>query len=89
MIRQRPDSGILHRGDRLRLVVSRGPHLVQVPGVVGFGEEAATEELTAAGFEVDVQPYEPANLGFHIVADQSPGEDEQAPFGSTVTIYVL
>ncbi|MEJ7690913.1 MAG: protein kinase [Nocardioidaceae bacterium] len=37
VIRQRPDDGTGHRGDKIRLVVSRGPHLVEIPDVIQRG----------------------------------------------------
>jgi serine/threonine-protein kinase len=88
VIRQSPDHGVRYQDDVVRLVVSRGPHLVEVPRVISYGEEAAREALADAGFEVDFQEYEP-NLGFHIVADQSPGAGEMAPFGSTIVVYLI
>jgi serine/threonine-protein kinase len=88
VIRQSPSGGQLYDGDRVRLVVSLGPHLVEVPGVKGYGEDAAREALEEAGFEVDFQDYQPS-LGFHIVADQSPGAGDMAPFGSTIVVYLI
>ncbi len=56
VISQSPSSGTLYRGDTVRLVVSKGPELVEVPGgLVASGVDAATERLEALGFEVDVE----------------------------------
>ena len=88
VIRQRPAEGTGHRGDAITLVVSRGPHLVEVPDVYGQGAEAAKTTLTDQGFTYKEERYS-TYLGFGIVADQSPGGGELRPFGSTITIYVL
>ncbi|MGH3507346.1 MAG: Stk1 family PASTA domain-containing Ser/Thr kinase [Nocardioidaceae bacterium] len=88
VIRQWPNEGQLYRGNTVRLVVSLGPHLVEVPDVKGYGEDSARDALEEAGFEVDFQDYQPS-LGFHIVADQSPGGGDMAPFGSTIVVYLI
>ncbi|MGH3471514.1 MAG: PASTA domain-containing protein, partial [Nocardioidaceae bacterium] len=87
VIRQNPRNGNGHRGDTILLRVSRGPHLVDVPDVLRSGVDAAKSTLTAAGFHVDERQYTPY-LGWGIVAGESP-HGGQAPFGSTVIIYVL
>ncbi len=55
VISQTPTTGPLFKGDTVELVVSQGPELVEVPRVVAKGVEAATEELEALGFEVEVE----------------------------------
>ncbi len=88
VIAQSPDSGTGHRGDHIKLVVSRGPHLVQVPGVGSSGVAAAQAALEQAGFHVSVQKNTPS-FGLGFVVSQSPGGGAMAPYGSTVTIYVV
>jgi serine/threonine-protein kinase len=88
VIRQAPNGGRLYTGDKVRLVVSLGPHLVEVPGVISYGEDAARQALEDAGFKVKFEEYSP-NLGFRIVAEQSPGGGDMAPYGSTVVVYLL
>ena len=58
VLSQDPTSGTLYRGDVVRLVVSKGPDLVEVPDVHFYGIDAATEALTGAGFEVVAQDAE-------------------------------
>jgi serine/threonine protein kinase/beta-lactam-binding protein with PASTA domain len=88
VIAYEPDDATLFRGDEVRITVSRGPALVDVPSVVGSGVEAAREELEAAGFEVDVREDDDfISIGF--VVKQSPGGGDRAPRGSTIIIYIV
>ena len=68
--------------------MSLGPHLVGVPDVQGVRQDSARDALEEAGFEVDFEDYQPS-LGFNIVADQSPGGGDMAPFGSTIVVYLI
>lgn len=88
VIRQSPRSGTGHRGDHIRLVVSRGPHLVAVPNVDSSGVAAAKAALEQAGFQVEVKENSPS-FGLGFVVSQSPGADAMAPYGSIVTIYIV
>lgn len=87
VIAQSPDSGTAYRGDTVKLVVSKGPPLVEVPSVIGMQRNRATQELTKAGFQVNVDKV----LGgyFGTVRFQSPGGGSKAPKGSTVTITIV
>jgi eukaryotic-like serine/threonine-protein kinase len=85
VISQRPADGNLFRGDRVRLVVSKGPEMVEVPGVFGQYRDDAVQALEQAGFTVDVQQAD-GYVGFDLVSAQSPSASEMAPRGSTVTI---
>jgi serine/threonine protein kinase/beta-lactam-binding protein with PASTA domain len=88
VISQSPDSGKLHRGDTVDLVVSKGPVLVEVPEVQRMSASSATAKLEAAGFSVSVvktQYY----IGLGLVVRQSPGAGSKAPKGSTITIAVV
>jgi len=87
VISQAPEEGTLFKGDEVQLVVSQGPELVKVPSVFGLDEADARTRLESAGFAVDVQ-HADAYVGFDRIASQSPGWGEQAPKGSTVTIYL-
>ncbi|MDQ8701480.1 Stk1 family PASTA domain-containing Ser/Thr kinase [Streptomyces sp. LHD-70] len=80
---QRPGEGArLAHGDTVKLTVSKGPDMVEVPDVSGLSKDEAKEKLEAAGFKVDVQRWFVGDT----VWDQSPGAGEQAPRGSEVTI---
>jgi serine/threonine-protein kinase len=74
-------------GTKVRINVSKGPTPVTVPGVVGESIQQATSDLDSAGFKVSptyVNSNEPQNT----VVNQSPGQNEQAAKGATVSITV-
>ncbi|GAA2412533.1 Stk1 family PASTA domain-containing Ser/Thr kinase [Streptomyces glaucosporus] len=83
--RQSPGEGaVAAEGDTVRLTVSKGPEMVEVPDVDGMGEDEARRVLEDAGFEVKVR-----RLFFTgTVFDQSVGGGDRAPRGSTITIWV-
>jgi serine/threonine-protein kinase len=87
VISQDPTGGTLYKNDEVSLTVSLGPELVEVPGVRGFGVEAATDALEELGFDVDVESAFPDPLGFVLRSD--PGAGELAPRGSTITLTIV
>ena len=88
VISQRPDHGVRHLGDPIALVVSRGPHLVEVPDVDTFGLAAAESALRDRGFAVTTTHFDPY-LGLEFVVGESPGAGQLAPYGSTVVLTVV
>jgi eukaryotic-like serine/threonine-protein kinase len=88
VISQDPRTGRLFKGDKVSLVVSKGPVLVPVPKVEGMGTEAAKQALAAAGFQVQTEKTQ-YYVGLEYVVNQSPGPGKKAPQGSTVTIYIV
>lgn len=83
-----PGDGVqLYRGDEVTITVSLGPQPVELPNLVGRQVGAATQELEAAGFVVDVERV----LGgiFGTVRSMSPGAGEMAVPGTTVTLTVV
>lgn len=88
VISQTPNSGTLFAKDKVAMVVSLGPPLVDVPDVKRKSTADAQKILTDAGFKVTVQKA-PFNLGLNIVAAQNPGAGKKAQPGSTITITVL
>ena len=88
VIAQVPDTGTVYKGDEIKLTVSRGPELVDVPLVRGQGVDSATSELEDAGFEVEVR-HHADYIGLGWVLQQSPGSGDKAPAGSTVVITVV
>ncbi len=88
VIRQTPPDGTLFAGDSVRLVLSLGPHLVEVPSVYNFGTEAAIAELEDLGFDVETEQFDPY-FGLGFVVGQSAGAGELAPWGSTITLTVV
>ncbi len=89
VISQSPPDGTQFRGDQVKLVVSLGPELVEVPGgLVASGWEAAQHTLEAAGFVVDVQHID-NYLGLGFVYSVDPGSGNEIPKGSTVTLWLI
>ncbi len=88
VISQDPAEGTLFRGDTVSFVVSQGPELVEVPSVLAYGVDAATQALEEAGFTVEVdQDDEYVGLGFVIGTD--PGRGEMVPAGSTIRLRIV
>jgi serine/threonine-protein kinase len=89
VISQDPPGGRLHRGDTVKLVVSKGPQLVEVPGgLPSMGVDAATQLLEGLGFKVEVD-HARIYLGLGYVASSSPGGGNEIPKGSTVILRVV
>ncbi|MCW2757407.1 MAG: spk1, partial [Nocardioidaceae bacterium] len=88
VISQSPKDGTLFRGDKVTLVVSLGPELVQVPDVTAYGLDDATSTLQGLGFNVDVENA-PGYLGLGYVFSMSPDGGTSLPKGSTVTLYLI
>jgi beta-lactam-binding protein with PASTA domain/serine/threonine protein kinase len=89
VISQDPAQGVLHRGDTVSLVVSRGPHLVEVPGnLKAMGVDAATELLKSLGFKVEVDK-SPFYIGVGYVYSSDPGPGSMAAPGSTVVLHII
>jgi eukaryotic-like serine/threonine-protein kinase len=88
LISQTPNSGTLFKGETVRLLVSKGPVLVDVPDVRRMSVDDATTALRGAGFEVRTDKID-LYVGLGLVVKQSPGADEKAPRGSTVTIFIV
>ncbi|HET7432366.1 MAG TPA: Stk1 family PASTA domain-containing Ser/Thr kinase [Nocardioides sp.] len=89
VVRQDPTSGTLYRGDTVRLVVSQGPELIEVPhGLVASGVEDATQRLEALGFRVRVE-HDASYIGLGYVFNTTPDAGEMVPRGSTITLYLI
>jgi serine/threonine-protein kinase len=86
VISQDPKPGTADKGSTVQLVVSKGPPLVDVPGVVGQPVAQAQATLTAAGFPSSVSAL-PGGPG--LVLRQDPGGGGKAPKGSNITLYVF
>jgi serine/threonine-protein kinase len=88
VLAQDPSSGTLFRGDTVRLVVSQGPVMVQVPDVKGMGVQDATRKMEEAGFQVHTA-HSQIYVGLQFVVDTDPGRGTLAPRGSVVTLYLV
>jgi beta-lactam-binding protein with PASTA domain/tRNA A-37 threonylcarbamoyl transferase component Bud32 len=73
---------------KVTLTVSVGPGQSTVPSVAGESQEAATEALEEAGFEVEAERESSATVAEGDVIQTNPGGGEAATNGSTVTIVV-
>ncbi len=89
VLAQDPKKGSLDRGATITLTRSLGPVLVTVPNVRSMGVKAATQVMTEAGFKVKVQAVAVNYIGVGFVVYSRPGQSDQAPKGSTVTLYVV
>jgi serine/threonine-protein kinase len=87
VISQSPAGGTLYQGDKVTLVVSKGPVMVKVPDVSGKQADEAEQILKAAGFVVKRENA----LGgiFGTVHHTDPAGGTEAPKGSTVTMVVV
>ncbi len=88
VVSQSPDSGTGQKDDVISLVVSKGPVLVEVPNVVGMGQEAATDRLQAAGFTVTVR-HASLYVGVHYVVSTAPSRGTKAPKGTRIIISIV
>jgi eukaryotic-like serine/threonine-protein kinase len=87
VVSQVPGKGSLFRGDTVTIVVSKGPVMVQVPGVVGRPTAEAEKALTDLGFTV--QKEYPFGKLFDLVRVQSIDGGQQAPKGSTIILTIV
>ncbi|MCF3964289.1 Stk1 family PASTA domain-containing Ser/Thr kinase, partial [Streptomyces fuscigenes] len=83
--RQSPGDGAqLAEGDTVKLTVSKGPRMVEVPDVTGSSAEDARRTLEGAGFEVKVKHSFP--FLDDTITEQSVDGGDTAPEGSTITL---
>ena len=76
------------KGSEVKVTVSKGPSLIDVPNVVGMGTDEAIALLKAAGFKVITNN----RLGIAVlntVYSQSPSGNNQAPRSSTITLEIV
>jgi serine/threonine-protein kinase len=91
VIRTEPAGGSMaDNGTTVRVVVSAGPAVVEVPPVVGLAEGTAVNTLEGAGFQVTVerQAVSAGSPDDGNVMAQNPAANATAEAGSTVTIVV-
>jgi serine/threonine-protein kinase len=74
-------------GSRVKLYISTGPQMVDVPGVVGLDVEDARDELSGAGLTPAVKRVESDKPEDEVIA-QDPGEGTEVEEGTRVTISV-
>ena len=76
------------KGSILKVVVSKGPELVDVPNVVGMDTATATSTMQAAGFQVKtINKLTVAIL--NRVYSQNPAAGSKIPKGSEITLEIV
>jgi serine/threonine-protein kinase len=76
------------KGTVIKVVISKGPVLIEVPNVKGLSTSQATAILKSAGFEVKIV-YALSVVENDEVFEQSPLVNSLAPKGSVITLTVL
>ena len=72
------------RDSEVGVIVSKGPELIAVPGVIGQTVEAASQALKAAGLSADVQNFSPGAK----VRAQDPSSGTKVKRGAKVTLFL-
>ncbi|HQR79557.1 MAG TPA: Stk1 family PASTA domain-containing Ser/Thr kinase [Actinomycetota bacterium] len=86
VLNQNPDAfTTVDVGTKVNIEVSTG--VVEVPGVIGFTQSAATSALSKAGLDVSVSSA-PSDQPVGVVFSQNPSAGAQVKKGTTVTITV-
>ena len=75
------------RGDRVVVLISKGPQFVPVPNVVGLDTETATAKLEEAGFRVATREQFGVTIANRVIA-QEPGGGASVSRGTIVTLTV-
>lgn len=76
-----------YRGDKIRLIVSKGSQFVPVPSVVGMDTESATATLENAGFTVQTREQFGVTIANRVIS-QDPSGGTEVLRGTTVTLTV-
>jgi serine/threonine-protein kinase len=83
-----PSSGTTaYRGDKVRLLVSKGSQYVAVPSVIGLDTETATARLQDAGFRVATEEQFGVTIANRVLSQDPSGGTEVAS-GTLVTLTI-
>lgn len=86
VIGQEPEPGTtVYHHDQIKVRISQGPEMVEVPNVTALSMEEAKQKLTDLGFQVSVQK-QLLGIAPNRVYSQSPGGGTKLKSGSTVTL---
>ncbi|GAA4095576.1 Stk1 family PASTA domain-containing Ser/Thr kinase [Nocardioides kongjuensis] len=88
VISQTPESGTLYKGDKVELVVSKGPELVVVPAVRLKSTDDAIAMLEDLGLVVRVE-HADIYINGSVAWSTEPGGGAKVRKGSTVVLYVV
>lgn len=89
IISQSPEKGTKTKDKKIKVVISRGEKLVEVPDVTGKDFKVATYELEdTLGFVVEREDVVSEKVAAGIIISQSIKKDEKIPYGSTIKLEV-
>ena len=85
----------VEEGSAVTITVSTGPEAtpepeetVIIPDLIGWGQEEAVATLEGKGLRYAIEEGYDASLGIGDVIDMDPGEGEEVPEGTTVTLTI-
>lgn len=90
IIQQQPDADtVLKAGETIRLVVSKGPQMVEIPNIIGFTQDGAVKELEARGLVASC--FMVVNDGSYasgcvVRTSEEPGT--RVEVGTVITVYI-
>lgn len=90
IIQQQPDADtVLKAGETIRLVVSKGPQMVEMPNIIGFTQDGAVKELEARGLVASC--FMVVNDGSYasgcvVRTSEEPGT--RVKVGTVITVYI-
>lgn len=86
---QDPAEGkIVNKGYKVKLKVSKGQRLVEIPDLTNKSFDNAKVTLQELGFEVSQTNVTDDNIAKDYVVKTDPSGNTKAPYGSVVTVYV-
>lgn len=90
IMEQEPEADtVLKAGETIRLVVSKGPQMVEVPNVIGFTQDAAVAELQSRGLTASC--FMVVNDGSYAsgcVVSVSEDAGTRVEVGTVITVYI-
>ena len=90
IIQQQPDADtVLKAGETIRLVVSKGPQMAEMPNIIGFTQDSAVKELEARGLVASC--FMVVNDGSYasgcvVRTSEEPGTKVEV--GTVITVYI-
>ena len=81
------DNYKVKEGSTIKIVISKGQEIVEMPKVVGKTRDEATKMLKEAGLEIKVEEEFSDDVEKNYIIKQEIEEGEKIPAGTTVTIY--
>lgn len=89
VISQTPEKGTKTKDKKIKVVVSKGQKMVEVPDVIGKDIKVATYELEdTLGFKVEREDVVSEKVAAGIIISQENKKGETLPYGSTIKLQV-